>query len=100
MSLCWDPFMKEICKELGFEWKSAVVYAKNGSDHYKLRDLLEITYIVFTSELLLYFMKSCVSTNVSPTVNDYWNFCSELKILNCACPAIGMLVFACLNDSP
>ena len=79
MSLCWDLFIKQICKELGFESEKAQTYAKKESDHHKLWDLLEITYIAFTDELLLHFIRSCKSTNVNPTVNGYWNFCSELQ---------------------
>ena len=36
MTLCWDPFMKEVCKELGFVTENAQLYAKKGSDHPKL----------------------------------------------------------------
>ena len=43
MSLCWDVFMKEICKELGFQSENALKYIKKGSDHHKLWNILEIT---------------------------------------------------------
>ena len=36
MSLCWDVFMKEICKGLRFQSENALKYIKNGSDHHKL----------------------------------------------------------------
>ena len=43
MSLCWDVFMKEICKELGFQSENALKYIKKGSDHNKLWNILEMT---------------------------------------------------------
>ena len=45
MSLCWDVFFQEICKELGFVSPNVLAYAKKGSDHHKMWDILEITYI-------------------------------------------------------
>ena len=35
MNLCWEPFMSEICKELGFTTENAQAYAKKCSDHHK-----------------------------------------------------------------
>ena len=82
MSLYWDHFVKQICKELGLESEKVQMYAKKCSDHYRMWGLLEITYIAFTDELLLHLLRSCKSSNVYPTVNGYRNFCSKLKVLN------------------
>ena len=68
MSLCWDVFMKKICKELGFQSENALKYIKKGSDHHKLWDILEITYISFTDELLISFICPCNLQNIEPTV--------------------------------
>ena len=75
MTLCWDPFMKEVCKELGFLTENAQLYAKKGSDHHKLWDILQICYIAFTDELLVEFVRSCKSTGTEPITLNYWNFC-------------------------
>ena len=48
--------MKEICMHLGFVNENAQMYAKKGSDHHKLSDLLEIVYIALTDELLVEFV--------------------------------------------
>ena len=58
MSLCWEPFMKEICKKLGFVSENAQPYAKKGADHHNLWDIIEICYIAFTDELLHEFIRS------------------------------------------
>ena len=52
ISLCWKPFMKKICEELGFVNENAQAYAKKGADHHKLWDIIEICYIAFTDKLL------------------------------------------------
>ena len=36
MGLSWEPFVKEICKELGFVNENAQAYAKKEADHHKL----------------------------------------------------------------
>ena len=40
-SLCWDVFLQEVCRELGFVSQNAQAYAKRGSDHHKMWALLE-----------------------------------------------------------
>ena len=40
MSLCWKPFIKKICKELGFVSENAQAYAKKGAGHHKLWDII------------------------------------------------------------
>ena len=83
MSLCWDVFMKKICKELGFQSENALKYIKKGSDHHKLWDIPEITYISFTDELLIPFICHCNLPNIEPTVNEYWNYSTNIKNPNC-----------------
>ena len=56
INFCWEPFMKEICMYLGFVSENAQMYAKKGSDHHKLWDLLEIVYIALTHKLLVEFV--------------------------------------------
>ena len=51
--------MKSICKEFGFSSKNAHAYARKGSDHHKLWDIIEPCYTAFTDELLLDFSRVC-----------------------------------------
>lgn len=74
MKLCWEPFMKEICFELGFCTDNAQKYAKNGSDHHKLWDNLEITYISFMDEILLRFIQHCRDTGIIVDISNYAEF--------------------------
>ena len=53
MTLCWDTFMKEVCKELWFVTENAQSYAKKGSDDHKLWDILQIYYFAFSDKLLV-----------------------------------------------
>ena len=58
-SLCWGVLLKEVCKELGFVRQNAQAYAKKGSDHHKMWDIIEICYIAFTDEMICQFLKHC-----------------------------------------
>ena len=64
MSLCWKVFMKDVCKELGFVSPNAQTYAKKGSNHNKMWDLLEICYIAFSDEMFFQFIKYCDDGNI------------------------------------
>ena len=70
-NLCWEPFMSKICKELGFTIENAQAYAKNGSDHHKLWDFIEICYIAFTDEIIIEFLRYCNLTNIEPNVESF-----------------------------
>ena len=56
--------MKSICKEFGFSSKNARAYARKGSDHHKLWDIIEVRYTVFTDKLLLDFSRVCKQKTV------------------------------------
>ena len=79
MGLCWEPFMKEICKELGFVSENAQAYAKKGADHHKLWDIIEICYIAFTDKLLHESVRNLNKQGVPPTVNDYWEYSPKIS---------------------
>ena len=82
MSLCWNVFMKETCRELEFQSENALKHIRKGSDHHELWDILQIAYISFTDELLIPFIRHCNLQNIEPTVNKYWNYSSNIKNLN------------------
>ena len=79
MGLCWDVFMRSVCYELGFQSENALKYAKKGSDHHKLWEILEITYIAFVDELIYQFTVFCVSHGVPINIANYWMFATKVK---------------------
>ena len=81
INFCWEPFMREICMHLGFVSENAQIYAKKGSDHHKLWDLLKIVYIALTDELLVEFVRFCIRNNMEPSVDNYWSSFSK-KVKN------------------
>ena len=64
VSLCWDVFRKEVCKELGFLSTNALAYAKKGAHHHKLWDILEICYISFCDKLLISNIRDSRKSNM------------------------------------
>ena len=54
MYFCWDSFMNEVGKELGFVSKNPQSYARKGCNHHKTWGTLDITYVAFRDKLLLF----------------------------------------------
>ena len=79
MSLCWVPFMKEICKELSFVSENAQAYAKKGSAHHKLWDIIEICYMAFTEDILHEFICSFNKQSIPTTVNNDWEYSAKIS---------------------
>ena len=78
----WDFakfFRWSVCYELGFQSENALKYAKKGSDHHKLWEILEITYIAFVDELIYQFTVFCVSHGVPINIANYWMFATKVK---------------------
>ena len=79
LSLCWDVFVKDVCKELGFVTTNAQAYAKKGSDHHKMWGILEICYIALTDDIIIQFLKYCKEKDLEVTCDNYWLFSVQLK---------------------
>lgn len=60
LSCNWLVFMKEVCRTLGFKTEESLKYAKRGSDHHKMWQILEVTYLAMADELLLPYVRDCV----------------------------------------
>ena len=78
-SLCWDVFLKEVCKEFGFVSQNAQAYAKKGSDHHKMWDIIEICYIAFTDEIICQFLMHFKVNKLKPTCENYWKCSAKVK---------------------
>ena len=71
--------MCEVCKVLGFVTDNALNYAKVGSDHHKLWDILEISYIAFTDELLWEFLVYAELNSTEPATESFWEFSKRIE---------------------
>ena len=76
MNLNWSIFMKEVCKELGLKSDNALNYIKKGFDHHKLWEVLEICYIALSDELLLPYVRHCLSENIE-CLEGYWEYAND-----------------------
>ena len=76
MSLCWEAFMKEIYKELGFLSGNTQAWAKKGANYHKFWDM------AFTDKLLHKFVHSFSEQGVPPTVNNYWEYSAKIRNRN------------------
>ena len=79
MALNWDVFMQDILKTLGFTSENALSYAKKGSDHPKLWQILEISYLSLSQELLLPYVRDATSRGEDLSVIGFWGFVDSVK---------------------
>ena len=78
MELNWSLFMENIVIGLGFVSEKALKYIRKGSDHHKLWQILEISYLSLTDELLLPYLRNCISQCTTPTIKGYWEYCENI----------------------
>ena len=57
---------------MGLTSENAKKYAEKGSDHHKLWDVLQATYVAFADELILPYVKHCLLHSLNPTLQGYW----------------------------
>ena len=78
MELNWSVFMENIVIGLRFVSKKSPKYIRKGSDHHKLWQILEISYLSLTDELLLSYVRNCISQCTTATVKGYWGNCENI----------------------
>ena len=71
LSCNWLVFMEEVYKVLGFVSENALKYGKKGTDHHKMWQILEVTYLAMADELLLPYVRDCLRKNTKPSVEGY-----------------------------
>ena len=77
--LNWEVFMSSLGNVLGFKSTKAQAYLQKGADHHKLWHLLEIAYVSLSMELMVPYVRHCLSKNAVPSVDGYWNWSGEIK---------------------
>ena len=91
--LNWDVFTSSLGTVLGFRSPKAQAYLHKGADHHKIWHFLEILYVTLAKELMVPYVRYCVSKEYSPTVNGYWNWSKHVKDPNYLYQSI--LTYAC-----
>ena len=62
LSLLWVPFIKDLANDLGFRTPNAQQVFKNGIDHHRSCQVLEICLYSLAKELVLPYIRTCVET--------------------------------------
>ena len=76
--LNWEIFASKLGFILGLKSPKVQEYLKKGSEHHKLWHFLEILYISISLELMVPYVKGCISLGTTPNSNDYWNWCKDI----------------------
>ena len=71
LKVCWEPFLSTVAKGLGFRTPRAQDVFKNGVDHHRSRQVLEVSLQALSSELLLPYVRECLSESIAPTGEGY-----------------------------
>jgi len=77
LNLCWLPFLSEFGKTLGFRSPKAQDVLKNGIDHHRSREVLEISLQALSSELLLPYIRDCKRLTIQPSAENYQKLIEE-----------------------
>lgn len=70
----WEVFSSCLGTVLGFKSPKAQAYLQKGADHHKLWHFLEILYSSISLELMVPYVRDCISNGNLPNANGYWNW--------------------------
>ena len=79
MSLNWEVFMEDVAQMLNFTSDAALNYIKAGPDHHRIWAILEATFIAFTDEILIPYVRHNIKAGLEVTVDGFWSY---LSIIN------------------
>ena len=71
--------MKDVAKSLNFTTDASLHYIKAGSDHHKMWVILDASFIAFADELMIPYIRRCLSLDQQITVNGFWKFSKMVK---------------------
>ncbi|VDI14752.1 Hypothetical predicted protein [Mytilus galloprovincialis] len=69
--LNWTPFLETLCEIMGFCTDSSKQFAKSCKDHHKSWRLLLIFHLSSLQELVLPYVRNCLSTRCPPTAKGF-----------------------------
>ena len=76
--LNWGVIVEDDCKIVGFTSPRALDHARRCSDHHKSWKILEILYLAISDELLVPYVRCCLTVGETPTVNGYWREADDI----------------------
>ena len=77
--LNWEVFFRILGITLGFKSPKAQEYLHKGADHHKLWHMLEILYTALSLELIVPYVKECISSTKRASCDGYWEWCSDIE---------------------
>ena len=86
--------MKQAAHVLGFQTDRAQQYAKSGSDHHKTWEMLQVVYNGGIDELLVPYVRECISEGRDPTPEGYLRWSKEVQDPNYAYFQEQMMTYA------
>ena len=72
LSLMWTPILSHFVKQLGFRTSHAQDVVRNGVDHHRSRQILEVALQAISAELLIPYIRDCISHNIRPSFSGYF----------------------------
>lgn len=79
LALNWEVFMKDVAYVMGFRSPNAQQYARSGGDHHKSWELMTIMLHGTLDELLVPYVRQCMSKKVKPSAADYLRWSKDVK---------------------
>ncbi|XP_062613499.1 uncharacterized protein LOC134275243 [Saccostrea cucullata] len=82
IKLVWEIFGEDLAKMLGYRTAKALSACHDASDHHKAFQFVEILLYGTGDELLIPYVRDCISSGDSPSALGYFRWCSSVKDCN------------------
>ena len=79
MKLGWTIYYKEVARLLGFKSEKAMMFARSCGDHHQAWEIFNIVFRANMSELLIPYIRECISKQQEPSVAKYMDWYSTIS---------------------
>ena len=79
LKLLWEPILSHVVSLLGFRTPRAKQVVKEGIDHHRSRQILEVCLEAISKELLTPYARDCMKSNTTPNAESYQIWLSNVK---------------------
>ena len=80
--LLWEVALSDLANLMGYKSIKAQVHCQNASDHHKSWQILQIFLYATADELILPYIRKCLSENLKPSLNNFYEWLKTVKNSN------------------
>ena len=77
--LLWNVILEDIAEVMGYTSTRAKTACQKCTDHHKAWQLLKISMIAVSKELVLPFVRECLARDINPSVYSFYTYMRDVK---------------------